>query len=255
MSAPHMQETIARLFERGLEAQEQAKVMAHIRDCEDCKKLYERYAEAERALYASATLEGLAPPSLERVQSRLQLGVPAQKPRRLFKLAPLAAVAAAVVLFVQVSPDDEFRARGRSSPRQAPALDAAFAVRVLRLRAGVDGQPRIQDAASATLAGGDKLKVLISTGASASWVNLVILSEARHVLYRSDVQRVTANTIEARLEGLVSVAPSWKPGLLTLVAVFSQRREDARWTEGAHAPSDADGVWVRTVSTRLESKP
>ncbi len=255
MSAPHIQETIARLFEKGLGAQEQARAMAHIRDCEDCKKLFERYAEAERALYVGATSEGQAPPSFDRVQARLLESAPAPRPRLLFKIAPLIAIAAAVVLFIQVIPSDEFRSRGRNSPGQAPALDAAFAVRALRLRMNNDGQPQVQDAASATLVPRDKLKVLLSTGASPSWVRFVILSEDREVLYQADVQSVTENTIEARMEGLVSVMPSWKPGRLTLVAIFSEHRENAEWMKNTYLPSDAEGVWVRTMSTRLEPKP
>lgn len=77
-------ERIERHFLGALSPRESEEVYDHVRGCPRCERAYERFASAERALYASGGERALSPASLDRVRDRLFEGaapVVAPEPR------------------------------------------------------------------------------------------------------------------------------------------------------------------------------
>ena len=115
-----MEKMIEAEFTGGLPASERAALTAHLRDCEACARLYERYARAERAMTPAAP--ALTRSQADRVLGGL-IGEPPRAPKR--SLLPFGALAAVSARRRAVRGDAEAgagsaRRRGDRSERRSP---------------------------------------------------------------------------------------------------------------------------------------
>lgn len=219
MSAQHhVDDQIARLFESGLGPKESAALFDHIRECSSCEGVYERYAAAERALYGDPD-DALNVAAIDRVARRVvadaETSTRTTKTGWWVPVGLLAAAVAGAFLVARVEMDDQLTKRGTEE-----VVDAAYAVRALRIRTAPAEEVRVDDASSNTLRAGDQMKLLYSTGATPGRLTVTVVDEDQRVLYRSEPVEVRANEVEAKLPGSISVATDWRAGPVEIVATF-----------------------------------
>lgn len=123
-------------FRSGDASAEQTEAMrAHIRECEACARVYERYARAETALFKSTPNSGLSAGQVDRVASRLFAAPAPPRSRRWAWGGTLAAVTAVAVVAVLPAEEDD----GLRSRQGSITADAPVGIRALRLRSDPSG--------------------------------------------------------------------------------------------------------------------
>ncbi len=246
MSGQHVGDAITRLFEERLSDSESNEVYAHLEQCAECRRLYERHADAERHLYAVADGD-LAPASFGRVAARLAPPTPRRTSRRLgWALAAALAAAGSVFLVVQPA-EDRMNQRGDNV-----TLDAKYGIRVLRLRLEQDDRVQVADAASSPIAEGDLLQIVYSTGRDARFVKIGVLDEAGRPIAEVGPLPVELDAVDARLSSRLDVG-AWPTGPVRLFAVFGPDTEVIAKRAWSAEPRD-DEVHVRVVEGQVVAK-
>ncbi|MEQ8276347.1 MAG: zf-HC2 domain-containing protein [Deltaproteobacteria bacterium] len=246
MSGQHVGDMITRLFEGRLSESESNEVYAHLEQCADCERIFERHAKAEQQLYAVADGD-LAPASFDRVAARLAPPSPPRASRR-FGWAFAAALAAAGSVFFVVQPsEDRMNQRGDNV-----TLDAKYGIRVLRLRVEQDDKVQVADAASSAIAEGDILQIVYSTGRDARLMKFGVLDDAGRPLAEIGPLPVELDAVEVRLSSRLDVG-AWPTGPVRFVAVFGASSEVTAKHRWGSEPSD-DDVRVRVVEGQVVAK-
>ncbi|WP_342376665.1 hypothetical protein NVS55_35675 [Myxococcus stipitatus] len=123
----HIDASLSRWAQGELPSAQAARLLRHAHLCHRCGPLYERHAQAHRALEGSSQ----APSSVERqalteagLQAALAAAAPLPVPSKGPALAALGGAVAAALLAVMLTPSltHEFRARGIGSPPPGVAL-------------------------------------------------------------------------------------------------------------------------------------
>lgn len=201
----------------------------HVRECESCERLYERYAQAEAALHVGSTGKATNAGQLDRVAGRLFDPAPATRRgnRPVWAgLSAFAAATAALVIAVAVpGPEagpgprpgsgDELRSRSGSSAQVAPDLG----LRVLRARA--DG-PSV-DVRDVTAVGsvrvGDRVAILVTNLANAAQVQIDLMG-SDGVIETLVASQPIASDVEDERVGTLAVDDDWPSGPVVLRARF-----------------------------------
>lgn len=238
-----MRRRVRAQFERGLDADERRVLFEHLRTCEPCRALYDRYASLERALHPDA--DAVPGAVLDRAEA-VVLGVsPGGRAQRrwtpLFAVAATMAGAASALVLGPAEPPRQstpevaaFLARGDDEVVPAEGLG----VRVLRLR-DRGGSVDVDDLASVTapaLAPADRVAVVYTNhaGARSLEVRLRTTDDSSSVL----VPRAPIPSgVEDHPVGEPFIVADWPPGPLEVVADF-------RGPDGQ--------VWLRRAQVRLE---
>ncbi len=210
---------IKELFARGLRPQADAKLRAHLQRCESCARLYERYAEAERALHHQSADTALNPSLLARIEDRLFDNEPQPQPRYLPRIAlALTAVGAlAVTTLTVMSPPTQTTLQ----PRGEAATTTGLVFRALRVRQ-VDGAPQVQELGHGVhdVMPGDEIALL--------YVNLGMAHSAQVTLHTPDQeprilvarQDILQGVQDERLGPVIKVSEDWPAGRASLKAHF-----------------------------------
>lgn len=211
-------------FTGGLPPEEGRRLADHLRGCDACAKVYERWSQAERAMTPSAPV--LTRGQADRVASRLFAGT-LPKPRRGFlSVGVFAATAAAAVLLVVVPSTQELQPRGG-----VEVVDPRVSLRALRIRrVGGDLQAAGADQG---LAPGDHLRLLYTAPAGVDGARVTLTDGANrvHLLFEGRIEPA----IDGKLGAPMKVDHAWAPGEIRITASFSRGEEELR----------------RTVETRL----
>lgn len=231
---------IHRHFTRGLAAEEQAALHAHVRECAACERVFGRYAEAEHGLYGGKA-NAFNPGAEDRVAAAL-FGAPAPAPRRWLTpaLAGLAAAGALALALLAPAPrptprGDELRPRGVEAPVTGLGL------RALRLR-DEGGRIAVLDLAApedAELVPGDNLALLYVNLAGAEALEVRLEPEDGQPRVIHPRQPVVTGEDKA-LGAPQTVQADWPEGRVAVVGHFF----------GADG-----GLWTRTVWVTVRKTP
>jgi len=209
------------LFSRGLSPESDAKVRTHVAACDRCARLYERYAEAERALHQQDLNSALNPSMQARIEGRLfEAEAPKQGhalPRIAVALAAVSALAVATFSAVVPPTPDAMQPRGVHVPPPRTGL----VMRALRVRR-IDGQPQVQELGHGVqdLVPGDEVALMYVNidGALTAQVILRSLEGSQRVLLsRTAIKRTYK---DERLGPVITVSEDWPQGPATLVGHF-----------------------------------
>lgn len=234
-SHPHISRLIQRQFAEGLGTEERAELMAHLRECPACQRVYDRFSGAEQLLFAGPDGEvaDWTGGAQDRVEATL-FGEP--RPRRPW-LAPLAlastalAAAAALLIVPSSAPEAEvFTPRGAMAPPTALADTAQVGLRALRIRASEAG-PQVADLATAGVDLGprDHVALLYVNHEGATRVRAWLDPGAGRPVVPLVAERPARNGVEDARLGDPLPAEGWPSGTLTLVAEFTGPKGE-RWT-------------------------
>jgi hypothetical protein len=241
---PHhdQQAAIAALFRGRLDQAQHQALHRHLAGCPDCRRTYERYALAERALSPQAELSPLVE---DRVAARLFGGAPERRPSR--ANAPLwAAFAAAAGLAVMVlvpKPADEL------TTRSGDRVSAQVNLRVLGV--GKQGDELlVNDLESVAVLPGQRLQVLATSYEqdrhARAWV---VLSDGR-ILPLGEPQLVKAGVEDQNLAS-VEVTPDWPAGELLVLVVYAEAAATLASPPEERSASDQPGRNVRLSRGRV----
>ena len=233
-----------RLFVEGtLGPLEERALRVHLRDCESCRRRYDRLRQLELALAEPGS--GAAGD----LGARLLGPKPAESPRRSPNrswtwIAPLAAAAATAAVFANLSPTDATSVSGQQktfSARGGPeaATERQAWIRVFAKAPGVD---RVRELANgATIAPRDGLMMAYTNRSTSPWRAMMIVGrDSRggvhwyHPAYRPETSdaaveslRVTAGVADRELREVIYNDDAYPPGDLTVCALFSHRPQKA----------------------------
>ena len=195
---------------RALTTEERSQMRGHVRDCETCRRFYDRYVEAEAALYETES-GSVTPGQLARVEDRL-LGHFDRNPRpgRAFWLPAALFSSVAVLVFVVVidRSEDGFQSRG------GEANDGPMAVfRALRVETGATGEPRLSELEPRDSVGPlDRFVFLGACPEAACTVSVFALTAdgVDHALLRPHA--LDAGGHDVRLGEVLTIPSQWPPG-------------------------------------------
>jgi hypothetical protein len=231
---------IEQLFRGRLASGKADEVSAHVRECEACDRVYQRYAEAERALFEKTPHAEFPAFAQQRVAARLfkEPGVaPKRLPKFLISTATAGALAAlALVLFI---PRGDFAPRG-DQQRLAPSST----LRALALR-----DEGVVDLASAPLRRGDRLKLLADTGPEQRWASAIIVAEDGRVFATIEPAEIGPNAADAPLGSSILVDDTWPKGQSKIILRLAP--DPAKPEPNAEA-SDRGAISVRILEVRIE---
>jgi len=155
---------------RSLRPQEFERLKEHVRGCERCRELHERYATMEHGLHPGTT--SLSAGQVERGLAALSARTPPRRRQPWLALTAATAAAAAGLFVAFPGPadvgDDDFVARSG-----AVIEDPRFGLRLLRVR-----EEAIADAERAALAPGDAVAVMASAPPGVTSLELTVESSA-----------------------------------------------------------------------------
>jgi hypothetical protein len=251
---PGIEGKIERLFQGKLPDDQARELVTHLRDCQPCLRLYERFAGAEKAMFVA---EGKRSPDLNpyqeaRVSQRLFATTPA-KPRwspKLLWSTGLLASALSALLLVSVTnrahtPTETFGARGGGVPEKK-APDVSF--RALRLRQAPDGRIEVSDLASGLegVRPGDRIKLLYTNFGKDRFAEVAALGAGGRVLPLAGQTEVRSDAEDQVFGDSIVVSTEWPSGPIRIVARFSETpTENQAWTEEG-------GQLVRSVDTHVD---
>lgn len=226
------QTLIVRSFERGaLPARDDSAMRGHVRDCETCQRVYERYAAAEAALYPRQADRSTHADQVDRVAQRLferetRVGS-AGRERGARWAAGTALAAAAAVAIVVAAPGSDRRdtppvgvddgLRSRQGGVAAVAPDASL--RALRVRSE-KSEPQIIDLGSgAAVRPGDQVALLYTNLGELDRVAIDRVTPDGATTRVVEMTEIRADVEDERLKTLV-VTEDWAEGLHVLRARF-----------------------------------
>jgi hypothetical protein len=198
-------EMIRRLFEKDLDRAGDQRLFAHLRECEGCEHVYQRWATAEQA-FAGDRLAS------ERVLQRVLEPAPSAGPARstVWLIGP-AIVALGLVLALSFRPvaQPDFVARGG-----AAEVSLAFRVLLIRLEGG---QAQVSDLVpGSAVQAGDHLRILCSSAAPLTMSAMTIDVPSGERVSLGDSVSVGAGAVEAPVGEIIEVTPAWGTGSATL---------------------------------------
>jgi hypothetical protein len=226
------QTLIARSFEQGvLSARDHDAMRAHVRDCETCERVYERYAAAEAALYPRSADRPTHAGQVDRVAQRLfareaPAGAAGRERGARWAVGGALAAAAAVAIVVAApgsgprdvtgaGPDDGLRSRQGGVAAVAP--DASL--RALRVRPGESG-PQVTDLGSgAAVRAGDRVALLYTNLGDLDRVAIDRVTPDGSTTSVVEMTDIRADVEDERLKTLV-VTEDWAEGVHVLRARF-----------------------------------
>lgn len=215
------QELIDQSFRRGgLRAPDREAMRRHVRECEPCERTYERYAAAERVLYAGHQKTGTNPGQLDRVADRLFERPPRSRTTWLPAVVAAGGLATTAAVLLSISapstrPEPGLRARQGEASAVAPTLG----LRALRVRLDGTG-PQVSDlATTGRVQRGDRVAVLYTNLAAFERVSL-----ERRAGEDPPVVMIPMTEVETRVEDerlvTLEVDERWPSGPVTLRARF-----------------------------------
>jgi hypothetical protein len=214
----------------------------HLRSCNQCARLYERFVEAEQALCGSAAAINVL--QRDRVEARLLAS--ARPPKAWWAWSfraqlGLAAITASLLALFLLVPPDEFASRGGGA-----TLSSDIELRALAIEPRPEGGFAVHPASGRTLGLGDHLRLLVENEADFDFITVELVGDKRVVLLE---RHPIARTTEAKLGDPIAVNQAWPEGEVQIRAVFF--RGENRAPSDASA-SDGDDWAVRTVKARVE---
>lgn len=241
---PHheQQAAIAALFRGRLDPAEHQVLHRHLAGCAECRRVYERYALAEKALSPQAELSPLVE---DRVAARLFGGAPERRPARATApwLAAFAAAAGLAVMVLVPKPAEEL------TTRSGDRVSAQVNLRVLGV--GRQGEELlVNDLESVAVGPGQRLQVLATSFEqdrhARAWV---VLADGR-VLPLGEAQRVTAGVEDQNLAS-VEVGADWPAGALLVLAVYAEDASTLASPPDERSALDQPGRNVRLARGRV----
>ncbi len=207
-------------FAGKLSSEAYGTLRTHLRQCEHCERVYERYASAERGLYHTED-EALTAASLGRMQTALfDAPAPAAPRPPWWARTPMvfAALGAVVFLFM-LRPEptqDTLQARGAAV---APAPGISF--RVLRLRSE-GGKVKVQDLGTkdAQLKAGDQVILLYTNLSGAKSAQVILRSEQHAKVVLVPRHALKTEVEDARFGPPLIVDETWPMGSIQIEAQF-----------------------------------
>lgn len=269
-------ERIDDLFSGRLSPATATDLYAHIKSCERCERTFERFAEAERALFSSPAHpdrdRALTPFALDRVRERLLLGPrdaldPVRSKNRLARImqsagmcaltrwpVTLAAALCAGALFFTITPttrvaEEELRARSGDVNH----LSSKVSLRALRVRSSEGGGFSVTDLGgkTASLAPGDRVKVLYTNLDTYRLLTVEILAGDGRSRARIETGEIESGVEDASAGAAIEVDDTWPEGPLRIVGLFAMGTPAAVADLRGASPSDADGVAIRVVEAHV----
>jgi hypothetical protein len=243
---------IESLFKGKLDGEKAVELYAHVKSCDRCEKVFNRFATAEKALFG----EKHAMPSFasDRVASRLF--VDAKKPGARPAIIGIAfASALSLMLLVGIVPRtteraEEFRARsGSTAGVKTDAMLRAFAVAL-----GSDGELDVRDLASSQSKPkvGDRIKLLYSNFGPYSYASAVIIDAGGKTIARIAPALIDRNVEDTDLAPAIPLPDDVTAGPMKIIVVFSTNANGAAGAGSPSEPASADRI-VRVIETELES--
>lgn len=215
---------IEELFRGSLSKERADEVSAHVLSCDRCERVYQRYADAERALFAQNQEKGLTPFAQDRVRARLFGDAPPQKskvPGFLLSTAATIALACVLAIFVMPqTPPEEFGSRGAGAETLAPESK----LRALVLVPKGEGIEVVDLAAGAhVLQKGDRLKLLADSSAAQRFASAVVAAEEGRVLAEVEPVEIGANAKDAAVGPTITVA-DWPPAVKIVLRLGADQK-------------------------------
>ena len=240
-------ETIAAiedLFRGKLSAERTKEVSSHVESCAECERVYQRYADAERAMFTKDA--PLTPFASDRIQARL-FGAPKPKASVLPRFAPvLAAVAAAVLAAIIYLPTDQLTARGGDTKTLAP--ESTLRALALQNNGGVVGVVDL-GAGDKPLAKGDKVKLLADTSKDQHFASAVIVGANGKVIAEVAPIEIGPNADDAPIASSMLVDDTWPEGQVKIVLELAPTAKKADPDAIAH---DDGAESVRVLEIKVE---
>lgn len=238
-----MEQRIFAEFRGDLDPAEREAMRAHVADCDPCSRLYERCAQAERALSPAAQLDrNLARLIPEAAPS------PAVFTQPRAAIATLALAASLMVVLVERAgpPEPTLEARGGASQ-----IDPGFTLRVLGSRAEQGGRPLIFEAKNQALEPTDEVLLLATCLPEARLLTVVALTADGAMKVLVENAKLEAGSEDQQV-GLA--VRGMAEGKVRFVAAFSSKPVDPELLKPELAAADLPGVSVRTVVISVGNK-
>ena len=206
-----------------LTGEQAVALRSHVRDCADCRRVYERYVSAERLL-SEAEPPALSPAQLARVEDRLFSAGPPPARRGGLVLGGFAAAAAlAGVLLMPRS--ETLQARGAATVDALPGAS----VRVLRVDRFASGELALRElAATDPVAEDTKVVVLAACPVEDCRVAVSVVTADGRERRFIDADRLSSTSAPVRLDEPASFPAAWPAGRAEVRAAF--RTQDGRQT-------------------------
>lgn len=211
---PHhaQQAAIAALFRGQLEAAAHQDLHRHLAGCVECRRVYERYAAAERALSPKAELSPLME---DRVAARLFSGQEARAPRR--SAAPLwvalATAAGLSMVVLMPRPSDELTARS------GERVSAQVGLRALGI--GHHGQDlAVSDLEGNPVLPGQRVQVLATSFDRERYARAWLVQGDGRVVAASEILRLAPGEEDQTLASF-ELGADVPEGELTVVAAYA----------------------------------
>lgn len=240
-------ETIAAiddLFRGKLSAERTKEVSLHVESCAECERAYQRYADAERAMFTKDA--PLTPFASDRIQARL-FGAPKPKVSVLPRFVPaLVAAAAAAALAIAFIPRDQFTRRG--DPQKTLAPESTLRALALENNGGVVGVVDL-GAGDKPLAKGDKVKLLADTSKDQHFASAVIVAANGKVIAEVAPIEIGPNADDAPIASSMLVDDTWPEGQVKIVLELSPTAKRADPDATAH---DDGAESVRVLNIKVE---
>lgn len=245
---------IEELFRGSLSKERANEVSAHVLSCDRCERVYQRYADAERALFAETNKNVLTPFAQDRVRARLFGDAPPKKskvPSFLLSSAVTVALACVLAIFI-IPPQPELMSRGTNAETLAPEsklralvlVPKGEAFEVIDLAAGDRG-----------LQNGDRLKILADSSAQQRFASAIIAGENGRVLAELQPVEIGPNAKDAAVGETITVA-GWPPEVKIVLRLGADQKragaDDAAKDEGSES---VRVLKVRVSEVRVKESP
>jgi hypothetical protein len=234
---------IEALFRGRLEKDRAGAVVDHVKDCDRCERVYQRYADAEGALFRDKKSE-LNLFAKNRVAARLFDTAPKPRPRFVPKLvAGMTAAAAFALMAIVFVPQSQYTARGNDE-----ALAPETTLRVL----AVTKDLQVVDLAGGDvkITQGDRLKLLYDSGARHRFGTVAIVHESGRVLADITAKNIDADVVDRPFGAMIPV-DNWPKGQVAFIMRLSIEPQPSVTDFGATA-KDEPGDAIRVLKVRVD---
>lgn len=226
---------------------------AHLRDCDECQRVFERFSQAERALGRADGGRSLTNVERDRVRARLfKSAPPEQKSSASLWLGSFVVMTAAIIVAVVAAPrprvdvvHEQMQPRG-----SGPALSHTISLRVLRVRHSDSKTAVVGLGEKESVVAGDELRFLYTNLSDfAEGALLIDGPQGRRVLTSKHTLRKAAE--DAPFGKPFIVPEDWTEGVLTITAVYWPQEGEKLDPSSLNGPEDSPRRSVRVVRTRI----
>jgi hypothetical protein len=198
------------------------ELYTHVKGCDRCERVFNRFASAEKRLFGRP--KAISPFAAERVRGRLfhRDGAPRA---RLPVLGFVSAVVASIALLAVFVPrafqaSNEFGSRG-ANEANAIADDASF--RALAVSLDAKGSLEVRDLASGrqTLAPSTRVKLVYSNFGAYAYASVAVIDSSGSTIVAVPPMPIDRNVVDAELGRAIAIPDDAAKGPIEIVARFS----------------------------------